>query len=1201
MLNVNEDLLPRLDAGLHRLVSRQPLLQGNADALRSWFSQRYGGLVLRTTDSLVQFMTTLGAPQVPAGTAPEVSQVLESVRLQMVNDLILSFSAAREAVAALPDGDVLAGQSLVRNRRRIEPGRRQELNDMARRYLGMMSAVSPDALATALEAAGEISGEEFATFTGLLGQALNSGGAVPTDGVEAPATFLQYDRDLLQMPGIREYVGGVLRRAVYKYLAPCGIDTVAGRPGVFADIEQRVEDALYELARQAGITTPQELDPLFAEIIRFYADVRHLSQTEIPALDCFVEAMPDHHGQMLPFASLRQLVSTRLLFPRQAKDEDDIPKQYNCLRPGDGKTALPFIVWELRRRRRRRQDKPEEQLLYLLPPSTIDDIPNQVRQQAVGFSARRFYRDGYAPQTGVISSAMPTQGRAALFDQAIAQPVVFAPITMGGSLDGRGAPIWNRLVGMEQKMVAIDEAPEICGGDDRPKMVRRLLRGANLRLLMSATPTAKDRVHGARRQLELLIDAQPAQTSIETVMAAGDDRRYRPSYSETMANSRGRVSPYLLTLDEPIDHSPRWSYEGLDVVPDSPQANAIRAIINETGAGFWNKYRRCLIASRAPWLMRNGAESAMLERTQGIIAERLEQDRVIIVSEEQFAEGITRPSTDWPGDTFADRLGAFVATLNADYAVIHGEVTAPRRRAIRDQMRAARQPGARPFVLMTMSECIRTGLDLSAAELLIRLGPPFSIESLTQEFARLYRAGHDTPEMILLYIRNTVEEIKLRIAQAYRADELRWVHGDTLPPDRLHALMQGDEALIGNGQLSYGLSSSEELYGRVDRTLHSEGTNGVYRYWQGRQAEWEGMHLGENDRSGIGRANVQRFTAAMLERLDATAQLGQGPIVEVGSQGLSVARHARRLGSMLLRQHVAIEPHQFMLDRGSDFMMTDTHGPLPQRHEGTALSIPVMLADGRLEQGGAGCVVLGDLHHMRWDAPQGSDPLVFGERAQALLNARRLGETLVVPMPHDACTLQEFKNFCRALPRFGWTVLPGFTGTVASADGIGEPPSRMYVAVARRTEGRAPSRSSVLPQLSHASLRFTHCSEWGQVLLGRRNQELATRRLPYPPISTTFRVQPLTAPANPYDVEYAHPLPMQDIQRQHLAAICAAAQSVRSLAPTVAEWRALPEEQRAPLAARGVIACGGVQRPGFSLNGYPEHVFFPYDPQFDPE
>lgn len=222
-------------------------------------------------------------------------------------------------------------------------------------HLGMLSVVSPETLASGLIACNILSEEDRQLFVGWMSNFLQAS-SVPGTG-HSRAIFLNYDPHILQTQEVREYVIKVLRKVAYTHLYSQGADDIAKRPALFSRIREETEVALYNLAREAQVPQRRILEhgPLFEDVIRFFEDVRHLDQAEIPSLNCFVSELPDYGGTTLPFLSLRQLFATRRLFPRNANDEEPIPALYPDFHPGLGKTPIPFVVWELRKRRRRAQ------------------------------------------------------------------------------------------------------------------------------------------------------------------------------------------------------------------------------------------------------------------------------------------------------------------------------------------------------------------------------------------------------------------------------------------------------------------------------------------------------------------------------------------------------------------------------------------------------------------------------------------------------------------------------------------------------------------------------------------------------------------------------------------------------------------------------------------------------------------------------
>jgi hypothetical protein len=1200
MLHLDTHIIPRFEQGMADISQNghAPHVGTLIDYLRNL----YGGQSLPTSDDFTRFLGELELIDLPHGLAPAVEERYRMIRRQLW-DLCFEYPPVAAAFQDLPGNHVVDTGTAARIGDMSDAERHQFLEDLAQEYIGMMGVVSPDALATALQTRGEISHEERLRFVGALNRILQ--GSAPPPGGEGPGVYLNYDPDLLEMPTIREYVLRVLRRVAYRHLLEEHADTIEGRPLLFQHIRLAVEGAMHALAAEAGLPAGRILAhaPLFQEVINFYEDIVHLDLHEIPDLNFFVDTIQDHHGASHPFLSLRQLVAVRSLVPRYQQDEAAIARQYNCFRPGDGKTPIPFVVAELRNARRRAKGLPTETLIYILPTITTWDIANQVRNTGRGDPMRRFLRPESAQVPnllGIIHSSVPSRDRPAVFGNALGCRYIICPISMLRSEFGERT-ILDNLLDIRHRTVAVDEAHETASsGGPHSKYVRRLFKGAGSRLLMSGTPAASGGLDGAVLCHELLVDPIQGQTSIDDVLHT--NQKYERAVMEPIADIRARLKDTLV-LDRPLDNMCHWHVEPLTV--NSETEDAMLAVV-EDDAMFWDKYHQVMIYARAPWLRDPQAQSAMLDRTMEIIQEQIQSRRVILVNEDEHTRGIFEPHPDVPDrPTFAQVLEQRINALNLGigFEVLYGDLDDDERNDIRARMRRARAgtDNEGPLVVFANSKCVRTGMDLTSVELIIRLGPPFRFEILDQEFCRAFRAGHISPEMHLIYPTGAVpvEQLKWEISNAHHRITQRCFYGDIVTAAQLHEILQSEQALVNGGQLGYLLESVEQRSNSANRQLHNAGVVQVQAYWRTREELWRNMNIDSIDQSGLDSANQQRFLATLIRKLEDHQRVGCGPLMQIGTSGYSLPRHLHRIAPRHDREIINMEPsmgHEapdFMNLHGMTALLEQGVPNLPRRLPGNALHLRNYLQNGDIQMDTIDCLVLENLDQYRWNAA--GENVEFTQRAQALLYARRAAHTLVLTLPYQSLTQEEFRRLAdHTLPLFGWRSLPQYTGLVLSQDGHGEPQWRNYCIVAERCPCEAPRQSDIV--LTQQSLHFTHLDQWATVQRQAfANETTGSRLLPYPAIGTIFRLQEQL-------LQYDHPLPHQDIQAQHRLELLQAAALIRQAAPTVQAWHANRTTLEPMLAASPlqIVYANGQGNPGFFLRTYQRYTFYPYQAKWDP-
>lgn len=1199
MLHIDAEITQRLDQTIQRHVDQYPEHTNATQQLREWFAERYGGVVLRTPDDFIEFQEQLADPVLPQATGP-AREILENVRLGL-HELCFAYGTIGTAVDNLPEDDIVTPETADRLDELTGPEHLQALREFAQEYYGMMSAVSPEALATILMRTGELLEDDYQRLTGLLADLLR-----PTEeqgqGPPGPGAFLNYNPEFIEQDSIREYAERILTRVVYKVLMEIGADHIDARPGVFMNMRQHATHALHGLADTAGISPERRAEhgPMFERIVRFYEDVVHLDLVEVPDLECFVHELSDYNGVMHPFLSLRQLIATRMLVPREDFDLDEMRQQlYVCFRMGEGKTPVPFVVWKLRNARRALKNLPPERLIGIMPPQILWDIANQIQDLQEPFAARHFFLPGTAPTTGVIHSEHTTHQRTQAFDTALqAEFIACSNKMLQPQSVHRGRTILQHLQEMTPRIVFGDEAQiTASSGGAATRDMRSIFLGSNVRILLSGTPAAKRGLSGAATALEILEDPNGAVVSVDDAIEAGE--KYTPIITQVRA-FRTRLHR-LLILDEPRDYAamrtqeqlPVWTYEALPVDPASPYADVLQSVTHEDG-GFWRKYHLYCALSRAPWLRDPEAESPFLPRTQQLIQDHIGSHRVIWVNEDSHTEGIFKEHPAFPqGETAAQRLQHFVAGLQVngepvEFRTFFGDVSPRQRRVIRQQVLAA-QSGQRPrLVVFANGPTVRTGMDLNV-RLVIRWGVSFRRDDEEQEFNRFHRTGREA-RMIVLYGVETVDDVKRVISNANHQDETMALHGDNLPPERQAALMQSVE-MQHEEQLGPVLATSERRQRLLTSQLHQRGATANARYWGSNEPQWRALYLAGVDRSGTDPANMQRCLASLISSLEQRGRVGQGQgrMVEIGPTGLALSRHLHRIAPNPDRELSHVEPLQYMLDHGTEALQAQGMADFPRRIPGNALDVPALLSSEELPA--ADCVIL---HHLtRYRANPPGQPATGVEWVRALHYARRLAHTIILPFFELDCTQEQFEQLRdQTLPCFGLTPLALYSGQVVSGNGIDVVPWRGRLIVAERAEGPAPSEREVLTRLAQQEPQaFSHFNDWSAQARNARDQEIGSRLLPFPAMATIFSLPQLT-------FEYTAPLPHLDIQMQYRQQQLDAVRAIRMLAPTAAEWNALTTEQRQHLN-QDIRFAWGQDNPGFFLTQLREFTFYPYDAKWD--
>ncbi len=140
-------------------------------------------------------------------------------------------------------------------------------------------------------------------------------------------------------------------------------------------------------------------------------------------------------------------------------------------------------------------------------------------------------------------------------------------------------------------------------------------------------------------------------------------------------------------------------------------------------------------------------------------------------------------------ETMLVKAAEVLERLGVGYAMLHGGLTGPERRAVLERFRDARD--CRVFL---STDAGGTGLNLQMADTVINLEVPWNPAVLDQRIARVHRMGQERPVRVVnLVTRNSIEEQVLKTIALKRELFASVFDGET---DEVHFTALGQEAFL---------------------------------------------------------------------------------------------------------------------------------------------------------------------------------------------------------------------------------------------------------------------------------------------------------------------------------------------------------------------------------------------------------------------
>ena len=1199
-LTIREHVMPLIEEEAQQLLRLRPRQAEIIRLAMEDFRTLYAERVFEDIPQLLTFCAEVDQMPSVRDLPPDLVEPVRDCRRRIVATVAREYVRQRR----LTMNDIDPDREMRRRTRRRNQDRRErnaeELRGALEDYISLAAQVGEHEVLQVLISAGVISEDEIPRAVRILRSYLGRSARQPGTGGD-DIDILGHDEEILERQTVRRVMQRMIRKRIYDVFLAQGGDTLEDHERLRRGVGGEAEGVMRNMAQRANVPFSRHQD-LFNERRTFFEQAANL-----PLLPCFVRTI-QHQGRLHPLGSWRQRINvTEALRQRHV---------YPAPEPGGGKTFIPLWLFELINEQRRMNNQPRGKMLYVSPKMVLDDLPNRVRPNTVqGPPNHCYYVPGLEPTVGVVQGGMTIEQ----MNAALANEVVFWPYSMlhatrdDESLYERIISYRDPQTGVPFTQVVFDEAQLLKGNGEWNRIgweiVHRtegLYDQGNV-MFMSGTP-ATNHLGDLRNVAEIL---EPRTEGQENVRGRRNRNGERSLHPAVMRNMLERV----IILDDPEEWERFVTVCDYDLYDEEYQF--LRTIINDETMHAKQKIDACLLAIRCPQLMSNtpNMRSGLFDYMTIQLNDDLTQKNTVLVGEFMRSQAVLRERDQQSNDNgdsleedeeglyFYARLQEYCERWSSEHGnipvhlhVIHGNTSERDRQTAFAQAAESDSSGTSKTVIFAYSSCLDLGKDLRYIRRMISLEWPYNSPQAQQLLKRSLRAGNTDIHMTVFYARRTIEEGIFHYAQDKYRDVRACLYGQGGITDaeirRLSQQEGNDEA--PDIRILSQLDSPEQREERIQRWLQNRGMRGYRDFWM-RHRDAFRQRLETADASGTG--DRTRYTASLVAALEQAGVIEGNNYLHAHSKGLSLDRMLHRVAPREERNILNIDAVEYMLEEGRAAYRREGNRGEPRVVAGSIAEIGKLVADRVITRHSIDAVVLDELDYARSILPPEGEARM-SQRARAIrgaLHALRDGGTMVINIPRDGCTQEEFERFCtQTLPAFGCTVVRQWTGEGRSTDNEGDAPFRIFTVVARKTARR--TKDEVIGALSNDSLQFTHSGRWGETREATRLQnEKRKRKLPSL-IHTKFQLG-----RNILDSDLASPQRAQQIV--HLRALEEAAQVVRSYAANTRDFAALSAEQRAEIAEWGVQFLPQLsttaRRPAFRLAAFPDRIFFPYDRQWE--
>lgn len=1014
--------------------------------------------------------------------------------------------------------------------------------------------------------------------------------------------------NLLKDATVKEVMNHHVRRAGYLLLLEKGADDIQKYKRVRRNAGTAVRTMLLDFAKDAGVTPDAALRDYITEVETFFMGAAGIT---LPAT--MVQELPQEEKRC-PVLSWRQCMALMEL--------DEKRHGYVGFEPGYGKSLVAYGLHE-RKRQRSRESGTLCRTLYIGPKMVTDEQPNSLRPGTTeSETASTCYYpnpEKDAPTVGHIHEGMTEEQ----IDEEIIKEVVFCPYSMltvelktsGMTVAeklrraGDGAPHWTQIV--------FDEAHSLQGDSTWTRIAHDLIHKhpkvydeGNV-LLMSGTP-AIGHLKGLAVQLALL---QSDVRSNEIGTGAIRDRGEQKGMSA--AELRMALLRWFIRYDIPEDWMQYVDACYYDL--STEEMDFLQLIASDQTLTKSEKLGKMQLFIRCPELVSGESvkESTLFNWVATKLEEDLDQKDVVLIAEHMRSNTVLREDRAADEDQseadlhFYARVQSFLTAWQAEdperqyvLHVIHGTTKKrARNKAYADAKKAKKDKNFK-CIILAHSGCLNMGIDLRSVQRITSLEWPWNSPEILQLLRRSQRAGNEDIRLHAFIAQRCVEEAIVAWAQSKFSDAERCIEGDLTVGDEVFAEMQEDDNQTENAKIARHLSSPEQQMLSENFFLHNKGPERVRDYWNGNPELYQ-QRLQHALRGSQG--NRHRALAAYVRTLEEKGIIPEAAsYLQTNSQGFALHRLLQEMDPSRRRSFTCMEPTQSMINAATRTLALNEFPA--KRLVGTPDEL-IGLQTNHVQSGGAplrsgmqDVVILDGLEQMHFKRSE-DGAMHRHTRVNALIGAVRavkLGGRIIIPLPREACTEQEFRAFGAVLENFSSQIDTSWTDVMKSLDNEGDAPFEMFIVSAVKI---GEIDQELVSASDQNALSWTHHNRLegrAKAERTRRENRRRARKLPFELVHESFKIgHKSLEPAHADDS-------VREKQLVHLHALREAVTTIRRLSSNADTWTG--KGSSAFIARiRDTLDRENIQflpqlsdkRPAFRLAAYPNHLVFPYDSQWD--
>lgn len=749
-----------------------------------------------------------------------------------------------------------------------------------------------------------------------------------------------------------------------------------------------------------------------------------------------VNRVTDKEGEAHAFPSLRQRFAMKNIDRRSG----GTGKLLVSFFMGGGKTATAFLV---------KEHVEAKRMLFVCPK------PELVTQTAARVS--KYYRKEQAPSVGTVVSGMSGEE----IKENLEQEVVIVPFTMFNTKVNGGTMV-DELKKQGFDMMVVDEVHNARNEDG--------LYSRSIKELAFGIPGLYDQGH------IMLLSGDPIPNTPNDIAAQlGIADRETFGKVESLRGALKKVNPlqlrnklldFMLILDPPE----QWQ-EYVETIPLelSQQEMAVYDdILEDDSMQASEKIHRLRMAILNPAMVADSyhGASTMAEAIGERIIDDFEEENVVVFAEPAYKTGVMRkseaePNTPTMVDNVKETLGTdclffdlhlgctpediqkFAEEAKKQHktpvviAIYDGDTPKKEKEFIIHFSKNVEETGVK-MAIFAQAGTIREGIDLSHINRAYVLSPEFNQPDLAQFVKRFRREMNQTARIGVFMAPGTIlEGIQLHAQQkAILCDSLKY--GNVVNPVELRMVDEDDTSVkINYGGVVFGThfagtvhSASSKLrklnqYLNGKSSAEQEELINTYgeKYADLYTKDWE---YGESAQTGrLTSAIISDLMAkGILDKTDRIADVGSGPMVLANTLGVTNGRltiDSYDLNSHMLAKGVKILAGRF----GESFVRKAYISKMDQ-----------LLMDGvKAEDGHYECVNLGDVLSYTQNNGNRKSP-ESDERAKVLLEQNRVlkdGGVLIITLPINACSPEEFETLKNELSNFGFEVMEENSGKAEGA------------------------------------------------------------------------------------------------------------------------------------------------------------------------